>query len=87
MTNTAQLETQIKRQHEIDDFKWLVSDARGRRVLHRLIEQTRLFQVSHQGEATHATAFNEGARNTGLFLYNEITEIAPEQLLNIMKGV
>lgn len=87
MTNTAQTKEQIKRQGEIDDLKWLLADARGRRVLHRIIEQTRLFKLSHQGESTHATAFNEGARNNGLFLYNEIIEIAPEQLANIMRGI
>lgn len=87
MSTADQEQAQQKRQGQIEDFKWLVADARGRRVLHRMLEQTRLFKVSHQGENTHATAFNEGARNIGLFLYGEIIEIAPEKMAEIMKGM
>ncbi len=51
-------------EQEIADFKWLMSDKRGRRVVWRLLEKTGLYRSSFTGNSE--TFFREGARNVGL---------------------
>ncbi len=71
---------------EIEDFKFVVSDKRGRRFVRRLLENAGVFRLSFNATNESSTAFNEGARNQGLALLNEITEVAPEHLTEIMTG-
>jgi hypothetical protein len=49
---------------EADDFKWLMSDKRGRRIVWGLLEKTGLYRTSFTGNSE--TFFREGARNIGL---------------------
>jgi len=53
---------------EIEDFQWLMSDKRGRRIVWRLLESAGVFRSSHTGNALH-TAFNEGQRSEGLKVF------------------
>lgn len=66
----------VERDQEIADFKWLMSDKRGRRFMWRLLDMTGLYRCSFTGNST--TFFNEGQRNIGLQLMADINEQAPE---------
>lgn len=60
-----------------EDFKWLMSDRRGRRFVWRLLEETGLFQSSFTGNSE--TFFREGQRNVGLRLMAMINEHCPDR--------
>lgn len=60
------------RKLEIEDFKWLVAHAQGRRFLWRLLDRTGVFRTSMTGNSM--TFFNEGQRNVGLVLLAEFNE-------------
>lgn len=69
---------QTVRQQEIADFRWLMSDPRGRRFMWRLMGQCKVFEPSfnpHGGVMN----FNEGQRNVGLFLLGEVNQLCPAQ--------
>jgi hypothetical protein len=62
---------------EANDFKWLMSDKRGRRIVHGLLEKTGVYRSSFTGNSE--TFFREGARNVGLMLMAHIHENCPEK--------
>lgn len=66
-----------ERKSELDDFKWLMSSRRGRRIVWRLLEKTGMFRTSFTGNSE--TFFREGMRNVGLILIAQINEACPEQ--------
>jgi hypothetical protein len=66
-----------------NDFKWLMSNKRGRRIIWRLLEKTGVFRTSFTGD--NATFFNEGQRNIGLMLISDIHEYCPEMYLTMLK--
>jgi hypothetical protein len=75
-------ETQKERQRleseqATDDLKAVMDSPPGRRFVWRLLEQAGVYRASYAGEATHATAFNEGRRNQGLQLLSEIFRACP----------
>jgi len=67
-----------RRQQELSDLEWVMSDGRGRRVVWRLLEQAGVFRLSYTGDAL-STAFHEGQRNIGLRLMADCLEAAPEK--------
>lgn len=88
----AQEEEQAARQErlaqelrdEIGDLKWLMSQKRGRRVVHRLLAHAGMYRTSISESATQ-TAFNEGQRNTGLRLLTLLISDCPEDYLAMLK--
>ena len=67
---------QTVRQQEAADFRWLMNDHRGRRLMWRLMAQCKVFEPSfnpHGGVMN----FNEGQRNVGLFLLGEVNQLCP----------
>ena len=76
--------SQLERINEGEDFKWLMSNKRGRRVIWRLLGKTGVYRSSfnHSGSVT---AFNEGARNIGLMLIDAIHEFCPELFLTMLQ--
>ncbi len=54
------------------------------RVFNDLMDMTGVFRVTHAGEQTHASAFNEGMRNVGLKLFAELTQADAQFLLKAM---
>jgi hypothetical protein len=74
----------LKRKQQVEDFKWLMAHAQGRRIVSRLLEETGVHRTSfnHSGSVM---AFNEGKRHLGLFLMAEILEIAPESYVKLLK--
>ena len=61
---------------DIADFKWLMSDHRGRRFMWRTLGHCRLFQGSI-GPTDANTNFNEGQRNVGLLLLSQVNDLTP----------
>ena len=70
--------------NEGEDFRWLMSNKRGRRIVWRWLEKTGVFRSSfnHSGSLT---AFNEGSRNIGLMLIAQVHEFCPEQYLTMLQ--
>jgi len=58
---------------EINDLKWLMSNKRGRRFVHRLLERAGVWRLSFNTNAL-SMAFAEGTRNEGLRLLAQLTE-------------
>lgn len=86
-TKRADAETQRKQaiRDEIDELLWLMSDPRGRRFIWRLLKGFGIYQLSYvQGDPTHS-AFNEGRRNEGLKLLNQIMEHCPARFTEMSK--
>jgi hypothetical protein len=80
----AQAVKALKRKQQVEDFKWLMAHAQGRRIVSRLLEESGVHRTSfnHSGSVM---AFNEGKRHLGLYLMAEILEIAPESYVKLLK--
>ena len=70
--------------HEADDFKWVLSDVRGRRFIWGLLEEAGVYSSSFDGSA-ETTIFNEGNRNQGLKILSMIHEVAPDMYATMIK--
>ncbi|WP_434456511.1 hypothetical protein JQR85_13560 [Stutzerimonas urumqiensis] len=74
----AEREERLSRETQEADFKWLMGDPRGRRIVWRLMARCKVFEPvfnTHGGVMN----FNEGRRDTGLFLLGEIDRLCPAQ--------
>jgi len=67
----------LVRETEIADIKWLMSSKKGRRILWRVMELSGAFRLSFDTNAMKM-AFNEGNRNLGNQLFNEVMSLCPE---------
>lgn len=67
----------LAREMEIQDIKWLMSSKRGRRIMWRLLDLSGPFRLSFDSNAMKM-AFNEGNRNLGNQLLNEVMTLCPE---------
>jgi hypothetical protein len=61
-----------------EDWRWLLADKRGRRIAWALLEEAGVFRSSFNPDRPHATAFNEGIRNTGLRVLASVMQADPE---------
>ena len=68
---------------ELGDLKWLMSNKRGRRFVHRLLERSGVFRLSFDQNALRM-AFNEGTRNEGLRLIAQLTEHCSERYIEML---
>jgi hypothetical protein len=73
-------EKTAKRAHQQrnEDFRWLMGDARGRRIVWDLLARAGLFRSSLAASA-ELTAFNEGRRDLGLVTLADVMRLCPEQ--------
>ena len=62
---------------ELDDFRWVMEDKRGRRFMWRLLTKAGVFRTSFTGNSE--TFFREGQRNIGLMVMDLIHEACPEK--------
>lgn len=67
----------IRIEQERDDYKWLLADPRGRRIMWELLSACGLYRTSFHSSGSQ-TAFNEGMRNIGIMLNARVIEHAPE---------
>lgn len=80
----AQRKEQVKRQQEVEDIKWLMAHAPGRRFVTRLLEQTGLFRTSFHTSGS-VMSLNEGRKQVGYWAQSELIEIAPDAYLKLLK--
>ncbi len=69
--------------NERDDWRWMLSDARGRRIVRRLLDTCGVYRTSFTGNSH--TFFNEGQRNVGLVVIDKVHRHAPEQYTVMMQ--
>lgn len=67
-----------RREEEINDLRAVLSSASGRRFVWRLLERSGVFRSSFNAVSDSYTAFNEGRRNLGLRVLNDILEADPD---------
>lgn len=72
---------QIRRRQE--DVLFVLSTTQGRRFYWELMKRCGIFETSMTGNNT--TFFNEGMRNIGLMLLNDLNELAPQAYLKMME--
>lgn len=60
-----------------DALDWVMSTPQGRRFMWNTLASCRVYSTTFAGEATHSTAYNEGARSVGLQLLSAITQQVP----------
>lgn len=76
----------LLQQTAIEDFVWLMSDKRGRRIVWRLLSEAGVFQPSYvPGMDAMHTAFKEGGRNAGVELMAWITQHCPDRFSEMQK--
>lgn len=79
----ADKQRRANRNRELDDIRWLMSDKRGRRVMHKLLASGHIFHSSFTGNSE--TFFREGERNLALVFFNDVQEAAPERYAEMLK--
>jgi len=78
----AEKKRRQQRVNELADLRHVLKDAAARRVLWRLLEHCGVFRsIWHPSALIH---FNEGKRDTGLFLMRELADAEPNALLTMM---
>ena len=75
--NQRQKAIKRKAREEAEDFKWLLSSRRGRRIVWRQLERTGVFRSSFNNNSM-AMAFAEGQRNYGLQVLAQVHAHRPE---------
>ena len=61
----------ILEQREVRNFLWT------------LLEECGIYDISHRGEETHETAFNEGARNVGNKIIAKLDDAIPHTYMKM----
>lgn len=74
----------LRERVHVEDVKWLMSNKRGRRIVHRLLERHGVWRLSFHTNALQM-AFNEGTRNEGLALLAQLNEHCPEFYAQMLK--
>lgn len=72
------------RQLQLDEMKQVMSTSVGRKVLYRTLSEAGVFRLSYAG-STNDTMFNEGRRNQGLYLIQEIQSASMHLYFEMMK--
>ena len=74
----------LKARIDTEDTKWLMSNKRGRRLVHGLLERAGVWRLSFSTNALQM-AFNEGMRNEGLALLAKLMTHCPETYAQMLK--
>ena len=67
-----------------DDIKWLMESPRGRRIVSRYLGSCHVFESSFSPNLSQ-TNFQEGERNIGLQILNDIMNHAPEKYMRMIE--
>lgn len=70
--------------NEVEDWRWLMSGPRGRRVVRRLLALTGMHQSGMRG-GPELLSFHEGERNVGLRLTKLVTEHTPAEYVQMLQ--
>ena len=80
----------VKRKQELlairerQDWKWLLSDERGVRIIDQLVSHAGVFRSSFAPNAM-TQSFVEGQRNEGLYILDRVGRFAPEVVSVLFK--
>ncbi len=91
VTNAADgKQVELAERKERDRAKQIAKDCRdvmelvcGRRLVYRLLDRAGIWRVSYAGD-TNQTMFNEGQRNMGLALLDDLNRSCPDLYLTMM---
>lgn len=75
----------LQRLQEADDFKWLMANKVGRRIMWRLLGMAGLFRNAFVPGDQGTTNFRLGEQNIGQRLLHEIHEFCPEKYHEMVK--
>lgn len=78
----------LKREQFASDFRWLMNDPRGRRLVSKFLSDTRMFATTYNPLSKQPElemAFAEGQKNLGYRAMADIGAICPEQYFLMMK--
>lgn len=75
---------QRKRQRELDDLEWILSDKRGRRFIYRLLCLCNMFSYVFRG-SEYLDAIENGKRYIGMAIQRDIEDSAGFQVLDILR--
>lgn len=64
-------------EQRLEDWRWLLGDQRGRRIVWALLEDGGVFRSSFDPERPAVTAFHEGQRNGGLRVLHQVMQADP----------
>lgn len=81
---TLEAKARERRRKELDDLRWLLAHPQGRRITTRLLDQAGVFRSSFNTSGS-VMAFNEGRRDTGLFLTAELLEASADGYMKVLK--
>lgn len=70
---------------EIDDFKWLMQDKRGRRIVYGLLAFTGAFRNPFVAGQQDLSDYNCGLQSVGQKLFADIQEYCPEHYETMLK--
>jgi len=72
---------QIHKEQNKEDLKGILDSAGGRRFLWKLLEECGVYKISFTGDSY--TAFNEGKRQIGLRLIEDIFDACPDAYIEM----
>jgi hypothetical protein len=84
LDQAEQVRAELKRKQQVEDIKWLMTHAAGRRFIGRLLAFTGTRRTSFHNSGS-VMAFNEGQRNVGLMIESELLEHIPDGYLKLLK--
>lgn len=73
-----------KREQQVEDLKWLLAHAQGRRIMARIFDRTGIRRTPFHTSGSQMS-FNAGAQNVGLWLESEVLEAAPDAYMRLLK--
>lgn len=74
----------LAQQTEEDDTRWLMADARGRRLMRAWLASAGVYRTTFVPGDSHASAFNEGRRAVGLMLQAQVLQHSPEAYVRML---
>jgi hypothetical protein len=74
----------LQQQQKVEDLKWLMGHAQGRRIVTRLFEKTGIRRTPFHTSGSQMS-FNAGAQNVGLWLEAEVLEASPDAYFKLLK--
>lgn len=72
----------LQRDQQLDDMRWLMGHAQGRRIMARVLELAGVERISFTGNSQ--TFYNEGARSVGIPLLDEIKHCAWDDYITML---
>lgn len=88
MEKSASTGREVRRETYERDFKWLMGDPRGRRLMLRLLSDAGVFRTTYDPgikDAATEMIFREGQKNLGYKIIAEMTRLCPDKYLEMLK--